>query len=548
MRDAGQAVEGVEALDDVLAELRRLASRLVAMPLADLDGPEAAAARQVLRVVGDQLQLASATLLATVEQDGRWAVGGADRTAAGWAARREGIAYGEATRQLRLGQAIGGLPVARAAIVSGDITRGHVDALAEVVTSEARRAALTGDAADRNEAFLVEQAKTLGVDQFRKVVKRWAIAVDEPTAEREHTDAVVKESLSFARRRDGVAFTGFLTHENGELLTTAVRAVAGVPGKDDVRSLEQRQAAALVGVARLVLDKGLSAKGAQIRPHLNVLVPYETFERLASRSAGADVAPASHDKALVPPAELMSGEPLPPSVLARIACDSEVTRIVFGPDSQVLDVGRAERTYTKQLRRGVLARDRHCQYPGCTAPPTLGEVHHIRWWDHGGDTSVGNGILVCWYHHGEVHKQNLQITRVPHGFQFARRDGRPLAPPGYGPASSSQSGATPHSHGVAASTRAATAPPSEQERRPAPEQRRVPARERRGGASATRRPGAPSDRGGGSPSEQEGGPPGERSDWPLEGEVEDLERSGWPLEGEVEDLILGAEDPNLGAA
>ncbi|MBX9245960.1 DUF222 domain-containing protein [Actinotalea ferrariae] len=462
-----QAVEQVEELDELLAVLRAASARVAAMPLRDLDGPQAAAARRVLRVVGDQVQLASATLLAAVEQDGRWATGGADRTAAGWASRREGIAYGEASRELRVGRAIEDLPGARAAIVSGEITRGHLDALAEVTTSEARRAALASGLPDRNEAFLLAQARRLGVDEFRKVTKGWAIAVDGPAAERDHTDAVVRESLAFSRRRDGLAVTGFLTHENGEVLTTAVRAVAGVPAKDDDRSIEQRQAAALAGVARLVLDKGLSGKGAQIRPHLSVHVSFESLERLAAEAAereaareaaleagdslggsrsdgvstgrpaaGADAstgrtaAAADASVALVAPAQLDSGEPLPRSVLERIACDSAVTRIVFGPEGHVLDVGRAERTYTKQLRRAVIARDRSCQYPGCAAPPNLGEVHHIRWWDRGGPTSVANGILLCWYHHGEVHRRDLRIEAVNHGFRFAYRDGRPVAPPG----------------------------------------------------------------------------------------------------------------------
>lgn len=51
-----------------------------------------------------------------------------------------------------------------------------------------------------------------------------------------------------------------------------------------------------------------------------------------------------------------TGTPVPAGLLRRIACDSQVTRIVFGPDSQILDVGRARRTVTGQLRRAVIAR------------------------------------------------------------------------------------------------------------------------------------------------------------------------------------------------
>lgn len=446
--------EVVADLDALLARLGADAAALARLPLIQLDGPRAAAARKALRLVADQVQVASAALLTAVDADGRWATGGRDRTLPGWVARQEGIGYGEARRELSLGRAMAELPRARAAVLTGGITRGHADVLAEVaMSSPARRAAVAGPLTDRNEESLVEQARRLPVDEFRKAAKRWAIAVDAQAAEREHAQAVLRESLVLSRRRDGVAFTGFLTHENGELLTTAIRAVAGVPAKVDDRPLEQRQAAALVGVARLVLDNGTSAAGAQIRPHLNVHVSYETFERLVtkaadaaatesgdSRSEGGDdgdshratgsvsdrSGPSGAVAALLAPAELATGEPIPASVLARIACDSEVTRIVFGPEGQVLDVGRAERTYSKQLRRAVIARDRHCQFPDCTAPPTLGEVHHIQWWAREGPTSVENGVLLCWHHHDQVHARGLWILRRPHGFDFFQSDGTPV--------------------------------------------------------------------------------------------------------------------------
>lgn len=110
-------------------------------------------------------------------------------------------------------------------------------------------------------------------------------------------------------------------------------------------------------------------------------------------------------------AELLGVGPIPRSMLARLACDSEVTRVVFGPASQVIDVGRAERLFNGPRRRAVIARDVHCRYPGCSAPPALCEIHHVTPWAKLGSTDTNDGILLCWHHHAHVHRENVTISR-----------------------------------------------------------------------------------------------------------------------------------------
>jgi hypothetical protein len=105
-----------------------------------------------------------------------------------------------------------------------------------------------------------------------------------------------------------------------------------------------------------------------------------------------------------------TGDRAPRALLRRLACDSAVTRVVFGPDGAVLDVGRAQRTVSGQMRRAVIARDRHCVFPGCDQPPSRCEVHHaITHWANGGNTSVSNSALLCWYHHQLVDTQDITM-------------------------------------------------------------------------------------------------------------------------------------------
>ncbi len=120
--------------------------------------------------------------------------------------------------------------------------------------------------------------------------------------------------------------------------------------------------------------------------------------------------------------------PVPTSLLRRIACDSQITRIVFGPDSQVLNVGRTQRTITGQLRRAVIARDKHCVYDHCDQPPSRCEVHHaIRHWADGGETSVTNAALLCWHHHDLVDTAGITM-RYDNGWHFTHPNGHTVTP------------------------------------------------------------------------------------------------------------------------
>ena len=408
-----------------VVRLREVAAALTGRDIAAVGAGEAADVHRQLRATCDQVLAFAARLLARVEDDGGWASSGA-RTFADWAAGHSRSSVGAARREASLGQALEtSLPTTAQAVGAGEISLEHAQVLARRgPTSEARRAALASDLADRNEASLVAKARRLGVDEFDRECRRWAARIDSESHEREHLDACARERLAFARRDNGVAFDGFLTPEHADVLVTALSGIVGVPAADDARTPDQRRAAALTDLARLALDKGWVGGGAQVRPHISVHVSWETFCRLAS-SSGAGVAGGDGLGPLVEPAELDNGEPLPPSVLARIACDSSITRIVFGPSGEPLDVGRAQRTFTGAQRRGVIARDRFCRYPGCHRPPAFCEVHHVSWWIRDeGPTAVWNGILLCWHHHDLVHQRDLRIRRTPDdGWEFRQPDG-----------------------------------------------------------------------------------------------------------------------------
>ncbi|GAB2476478.1 hypothetical protein GCM10027063_16850 [Promicromonospora xylanilytica] len=309
------------------------------------------------------------------------------------------------------------------------------------------------------EEQLLDWSSENGPDRFRGLVRYFARHADPEADERGYTRAKDREYVAVSPTLGGYHLSGFLTEEHGHALTTAIGSVMGAPDAGDDRTPGQRRAQALADIARVVLDHGHTGTGAAVRPHLSVTVSWTELQALAAKNrinarrpigtgtststgitngitsstggvtgvAGvAELDGLGVPTIKTPAVFTETNHPVPASLLRRLACDSQVTRIVFGPDSQVLDVGRTQRTITGQLRRAVIARDKHCVLGQCDQPPSRCEVHHaIRHWADGGETSVNNAALLCWHHHDLVDSQGITM-HFDNGWHFTDRNGHPV--------------------------------------------------------------------------------------------------------------------------
>ncbi|HEX5303014.1 MAG TPA: DUF222 domain-containing protein [Streptosporangiaceae bacterium] len=81
-----------------------------------------------------------------------------------------------------------------------------------------------------------------------------------------------------------------------------------------------------------------------------------------------------------------------------------------------LDVGVSS-DIPAALRRAVIERDRHCQFPsGCDQPASGCEVHHLTHKADGGKTSVWDCALFCFFHHQVViHQWGWTVVLNPDG-------------------------------------------------------------------------------------------------------------------------------------
>ena len=105
-----------------------------------------------------------------------------------------------------------------------------------------------------------------------------------------------------------------------------------------------------------------------------------------------------------------AGTLLGPDTVRRLACDAALIPVILDTDRQLLRLGRTRRTFTSAQIRALWLRDRHCTFPGCRAPATWTDAHHLRHWADGGDTDLTNAALLCERHHTIVHRDRLHAT------------------------------------------------------------------------------------------------------------------------------------------
>ena len=191
------------------------------------------------------------------------------------------------------------------------------------------------------------------------------------------------------------ALTGLLDPEAATWLTTALAPHLTPAGPHDTRTPAQRRADGLVDLLRTALATSTSATGAgrtarPVLPHLHVLIPLPALP-------GGDQ-PRPPAVATLP--DCPTGpHPLTRPALERLTCDATIARVLLGPDSEILDLGRTTRLYSPAQHRALALRDAGCRFPDCPRPPHHTDAHHITHWTDGGETTLQNGVLLCRHHH-----------------------------------------------------------------------------------------------------------------------------------------------------
>ena len=288
---------------------------------------------------------------------------------------------GAAADRVAVGRSMDRMPKSIEAVAQGDIGMAHV-------TVMARTADALKDAFD--ERPLLEYARENSPGKLHFFCRHARHAADPKGYAAEEAEQVENRRLSLSTWIDGtMLLSGVLDAFGGGALRAALEPLARRSGEQDHREREQRLADALVELAT----------GGQQRANLQVTSSLETLLGLAG----------------APGADMEFSLPISARTVERLACDSNITRVLLDSESVVIDVGRSKRVVSGSARRALIARDGSCRWPGCDRPPSWSAAHHVTHWIHGGRSDLENLILLCHRHHWMAHEGNWQLVRADDG-------------------------------------------------------------------------------------------------------------------------------------
>ena len=284
-----------------------------------------------------------------------------------------------AADRLAVGERLPELRESIQAMEGGEIGFAHLAVMARTAN------AIRGDF---DETRLLGLARENTPGKFHYKCLHYRHAVNSEQYAREQEELFEGRALRLSTAEDGcLLISGVLDPVGGAAVRTALEPLASPSGAHDDRTLEQRFADALV-----------ERCSGEEKVSMQVTASLETLLALAG----------------APGAENEFTLPISSKSAQRWACDCGLTRVLL-QDSVVIDVGRSKRTIKGPRRRALIARDRHCQWPGCDRPAARCDVHHVVHWLFGGGSELENQVLLCHRHHRLVHEGGWQMVKAEDG-------------------------------------------------------------------------------------------------------------------------------------
>ena len=347
-------------------------------------------------------------LIAEFDRREGWA-DGLSHSCAHWLSWKCGIDIGAAREKVRVARALEGLPLISAAMARGALSYSKVRALTRVATPH-------------NEDSLLLIAMHGTASHVENTVRLYRRAHEACLLEREAVQQANRSVTWFHDDDGSLVMRVRLPAEAGAIVTKAFELGADElrrlsppsdnPGETDpVPTRAQLRADVFPTLAETWLSHGFQSLSGGDRQQVVVHVEEETLQEAAAGRC-----------------EIEDGPSIAAETARRLSCDASLVRIVEDEHGSPLDVGRKTRSIPPSIRRALQTRDAGCRFPGCTHTRFL-DGHHIRHWADGGETKLSNLVMLCRFHHRQVHEGRVEVCMLDDGaLRFTGPDGKVLEP------------------------------------------------------------------------------------------------------------------------
>lgn len=376
----------------------------------------------LLKLTKLQEQMSGLTM-AIIAEAGDVAEGDGSRSVASWLANQTNADTGTWIAAQRLAEELSGhyelaadaLRDGRLSVRQAEVIVRSLNSLGPDVRPELRRQA---------EAYLVQEAQELRPKELRRVGDAILERLDPETyddAERKKLEAALRRAqadtrLNIRNRGDGSTQISMRVPEGAAARLKTLLDAFTSPRHDSVdgqRLIDPATGKRLTGErargeAFLALLEAISADALPMHggSSTTVIVTIDLDSLMNGTGCGT----------------LSDGTRLPAGEVRRLACKSGMIPAVLGGDSQVLDLGRAQRLFSPAQRKALAINQPTCRAFGCDVPATWCEAHHLDPWSRGGRTDLDKGVLLCSHHHHRIHDESYLHKRMPDGrFRFNRR-------------------------------------------------------------------------------------------------------------------------------
>lgn len=327
-------------------------------------------------------------LIRQFDEENLWGLPGLC-SCAHWLNFKCGIGMNAAREKVRVANALPGLTKISEAFSKGELSYSKVRAMTRVANEE-------------NEDFLLMIARHGSAHHVESLVAKYRRAVrlqDTELANKQYAE----RSAHYYFDDDGAFIINarFPAEQGAMILKALDLAVdqkdASADSSSPRETFSARRADAIAEMAESYLAHGLASSATGDRYQVMIHVTAETSDDAESTNN-----------------YLENGPHVSAETSRRIGCDSSISILHEDKDGQPLNIGRKSRVIPPAMRRALRARDEGCRFPGCTHKYFI-DGHHIKHWADGGETSLGNLVQLCRFHHRLVHEGGFACEQCDDG-------------------------------------------------------------------------------------------------------------------------------------